>query len=66
MGKRKPTKARLRAMASATAIPPAPELDRVVTEAEAAKILGYSKDTLRRPAVRRLVFGCRQCASATA
>jgi predicted DNA-binding transcriptional regulator AlpA len=39
-------------VAPATATPAAPErsfdLDRVVSEKEAAKIIGYSKDTLRR------------------
>jgi predicted DNA-binding transcriptional regulator AlpA len=48
MSKRKTAKPRLRAVRSATATPSNSELDRVVSEAEAAKILGYSKDTLRR------------------
>jgi hypothetical protein len=49
MGNRRKTKPRLRSVATASAAPPAPhELDRVVSEAQAAEILGYSKDTLRR------------------
>ena len=49
MGERKATTPRLRAMATTAAtVPPALDVDRVVSEAQAAEILGYSKDTLRR------------------
>lgn len=53
MGKKKTTKPCLHAVtAAALASPATPEqsfeLDRVVSEAQAAEIIGYSKDTLRR------------------
>jgi predicted DNA-binding transcriptional regulator AlpA len=49
----KKSREHLRAVASPPVVAPAapeqsPELDRVVSEAQAAKIIGYSKDTLRR------------------
>jgi predicted DNA-binding transcriptional regulator AlpA len=51
MGKRKITKPPISTPA-ASAAPTTPErlydLDRVVSEAQAAAIIGYSKDTLRR------------------
>ncbi len=50
MGKKnfgKPPRLGLVAIAAST-MPPVPELDCVVSEAEAARLLGYSKDTLRR------------------
>ncbi|SRR6266508_1596038 len=53
MGKKKVRRGHLRATTpSAITMPTAPEqspsLDRVVSEAQAAEIIGYSKDTLRR------------------
>jgi predicted DNA-binding transcriptional regulator AlpA len=49
MSTKKAARPRLRVVATAAStVPPFPELDRVVSEAQAAQILGYSKDTLRR------------------
>jgi prophage regulatory protein len=50
MGKKKPGKLHNRsATLAAPAIPEQSlDIDRVVSEAEAAEIIGYSKDTLRR------------------
>jgi predicted DNA-binding transcriptional regulator AlpA len=49
MSTKKAARTRLHVVATAAStVPPFPELDRVVSEAQAAQILGYSKDTLRR------------------
>ena len=49
MGTKKTFKPRRRVVATAASrVPHVPDLDRVVSEAEAAQILGYSKHTLRR------------------
>jgi predicted DNA-binding transcriptional regulator AlpA len=49
MGTKKTSNPRLGPVATAAStVPPALELDRVVSEKQAAVILGYSKDTLRR------------------
>jgi len=41
-------KGKTKAVVATVKQPPPVELDRVVSEAAAAKIIGYSKDTLRR------------------
>jgi predicted DNA-binding transcriptional regulator AlpA len=50
MGTKKPHKQarRIASLPAITTPERLPNLDRVVSEAQAAKIIGYSKDTLRR------------------